>query len=110
MPDRATDEISSAVHDELRLSDDSEDDEKAYMASLRKRERTALHYIKLGGLLFSVFTTMSIVTIYLWHLVSPKNLQWMCTEQLAELKGLAITIITGLILSQLTAYFHQKNH
>ncbi|MBQ7607223.1 MAG: hypothetical protein IJU76_04565 [Desulfovibrionaceae bacterium] len=68
----------------------------------------SINFIKLCGLVFSVFTTLSIVAIYLWHLVAPEKLQWMSPAQLTELRGLAITIITGLILSQLTAYFYKN--
>ncbi|MBQ7608979.1 MAG: hypothetical protein IJU76_13590 [Desulfovibrionaceae bacterium] len=96
------------LREEIIQAGDSSEDELAHTKMLKKRERTVLHFIKLTTLILSVVFTIS-VGIYVWHLVAPLWGRWLCTGDLEALRGLAITIITGSILSQMTAYFYQKH-
>ncbi|MCR5813908.1 MAG: hypothetical protein K6G15_05415 [Desulfovibrio sp.] len=68
-----------------------------------------LHYVRIGFLVLTVVVTTIIVLIYLWHLVAKHEWLWLSPENLSSLEKLAITIITGLILSLSTSYFFKKN-
>ena len=98
-----------SLREEIAQAGDSSEDELAYSMMLRKRERTVLHYIKLCLLFLSVLFTVAFVGAYLWHLIAPERWRWLSSTDLESLRGMAITIITGLILSQMTAYFYRKH-
>ena len=90
------------------IQNESEDsDEISYKKkrrNMRFSEETWLHYARCFFLVVSVISTAGVVIIYSWHLVGPRQWRWLSADDLANLKGLAITIVTGLILSQTTAY------
>lgn len=89
---------------------DAADDDayKKLQQSIKMSEEWWLHYVRIGFLVLTVVVTAIIVLIYLWHLVAKHEWLWLSPENLSSLEKLAITIITGLILSLSTSYFLRK--
>lgn len=71
-------------------------------------EEKCLYWIRISFLIVSVVATFGIVGIYVWHLVAPLSYRWLLDNDLTKIKDLALTIITGIILSQTTSYFFKK--
>lgn len=73
-------------------------------------EEKCLYWIRISFLIVSVVATFGIVGIYVWHLVAPLSYRWLLDNDLTKIKDLALTIITGIILSQTTSYFFKKDN
>lgn len=82
----------------------------------QKRQAMSYHedrwfyWVRVGFLLLASVVSAAIVIIYLWHLVMPQNLRWLCDNDFSRLKDLALTIIVGIILSLTTTYFFNKKN
>jgi hypothetical protein len=50
----------------------------------------------------------SAISVFLFNILMPERWRWLSEGDLAKIKGLAITIIVGLIMSGATTYFFRR--
>lgn len=73
------------------------------------KEEYWFYCVRVGFLILSAFLSLAVVAVYMWHVIGPESLRWLCESDLTRLKDLAITIIVGLLMSTTTTYFFKRN-
>lgn len=91
---------------------DGNSDVDSELDAKRKRrnynEETWFYWVRVIALCLISLCGFAIVATYIWHLIISPSYHWVTPEQLANLKDLAITVITGAVISQTTTYFLRK--
>ena len=90
------------------MEQDVEGELKSARAKLAFGEECWLYWIRVGLIVFMAVMTVALIAIFLWHLAMPGELRWLSAAEIENIKGLAITLIVGLFMSGVTAYFFKK--
>lgn len=85
---------------------DMENEDTIRNALKRKEaERNAMHCMRMAFLILSSIATLGIALASLWHIVGPEMWRWISAAGIGELRNLATTIITCVVLSMATEKF-----
>lgn len=71
-------------------------------------EARCLSWVRIGLLLFGAISSVTTITIVLWHLLTPTSWRWLSTTDLDRLSNFALSIVAGLLISGMTTYFFYK--
>ncbi len=114
MPNNDDLNLDISLKDEV-TSEETPSDDDGFERQLKReqiqrdfREEGWFYWIRIGALLFIAVSGLLIVSSYILHLILPEKWHWLGSQQLQDAKGLAITIITGAIISQTTTYLLRK--
>lgn len=98
--------------EEHEIIDGNGKDVDAELEEKRKRrsfsEETWFYYVRIIFLGFVSCLGLAIASSYILHLILSPSCHWLTQDQLANLKDLTISIVTGAIISQVTTYFLTK--
>lgn len=97
--------------DESSQDSTTNPDEIAFAKERQKmsfQEEKWFYWVRVSFLLMISILTFSTVFIYLLHLFLPTYWRWLSSEDIAQVRDLAITIIVGLTMSTTTTYFFKK--
>jgi len=81
---------------------------KKARAQLSFNEEQWLYRIRIILIGIMVLVTVAVLVIFLLHLVLPDSCRWLTAPEVEGIKGVAVTIAGGLIMSGATAYFFKK--
>lgn len=97
------------VHEILEGNNQDVDSELEAKRKLRDfSEETWFYWVRVIALCLISLCGFAIVGTYILHLIFPEKWHWVTPSQLSSLKDLAITILTGAVISQATTYFLGK--
>lgn len=97
------------ISDAGSASDADVDEFQCARNKMSFKEEFWFYCVRVGFLLLSSFLSLAVVIVYMWHVIGPESLRWLCDSDLSRLKDLAITIIVGLLMSTTTTYFFKRN-
>jgi len=86
----------------------SDKPEKDLDQEIDNREKNWLSWIRIGLTVFVAVMTVAIIAIFLFHLIAPGAWRWLTPDDINTIKGLAITLVVGLVMSGVTAYFFKR--
>lgn len=65
----------------------------------RLHEWVSLHHVRLFAIYFCAGIGAVIALVYALHLILPESWRWLTPENLSELKGFSLSIISGVAVS-----------
>lgn len=76
-----------------------EDDFRRELERLHFNEEKIYHYLRIAFIVVTIVSAIAIVGTYLLHLIVAERLRWLSAGDLANIKDMAVTITTGVIVS-----------
>lgn len=65
----------------------------------KKDEENKRHAIKIFALIFFAGIGVAMIFVYIYHLLMPDSLRWLTPDEVAAIKDLALSIMTGVSVS-----------
>lgn len=65
----------------------------------KKDEENKRHAIKIFALIFFAGIGVAMIFVYVYHLLMPDSWRWLTPEEVAAIKDLALSIMTGVSVS-----------
>lgn len=96
--------IDSAVDDQDKLEELDYNQRKQHKIDDNK----TLHKIKKFTMIGLAILCAVIVVVYVLNTIFPVRWVWLSTEQMADIRSLAISILIGVIASLINNYFWRK--
>lgn len=98
---------SDVLQDTSKKADDDDAD-----ASLYKKwvidEDSAAHKVKMGLIYGTPLIAVVIVLTYLHHVAGYPGLRWLTTDDLREIRSIAISVLSGVSSSLAVGYFFRQ--
>ena len=72
------------------------------------QEDVCLYWVRVAFLVLGSLLTFGVIFVFISHLIMPISWRWLDDSELVKLKDIAVTIIVGLLMSAITAYFFKR--
>jgi len=89
-------EIDSDLHAEEKLKE------------LEYKEQWWLYRSRIFLLVFVIFMIMIVSGTFIFHLTAPDSWRWLSVEEEKHIRDMAVTTLSGLVMSAITTYFFKK--
>ena len=94
------------------LPDEQDKEVDRFLADERAKmdfhEDRWLYWIRVILLFFVLLMTLAVLFTFVFHIIMPQEWRWLSIDESKYIRDLAVTIIAGLIMSIVTAYYFKK--
>lgn len=71
-------------------------------------ETREVHSARIWAIRVIALIATTCVTVYFWHVIGPHCARWLDAEDLAELRSVALSILSGVSASLAVGYFFRR--
>ena len=93
----------------LPRSQGREDPDSDLERSLQKKEVNAFHYVKISAIYLIAGLAGLYLVLFFLNLFLPESHRWLSHQELLDLRGIAISILSGVITSLAINYLSKRN-
>lgn len=68
-------------------------------------EKKLIFVVKILGIIVSSLFLIAVFIIYMLHLILPENKRWLTTNDILEIKSIAVAVASGIFSSLASSYF-----
>lgn len=72
---------------------------------LMNGEKKLIFVVKILGIIVSSLFLIAVFIIYMLHLILPENKRWLTTNDILEIKSIAVAVASGIFSSLASSYF-----
>lgn len=73
-----------------------------------RKEKGAFHHVKMISIYFIPIVACIVIIVYFFNILSPEKYRWLTMADIAEIRGIVISVIAGVSTSLAINYFYRK--